>query len=816
MIELFSNDKSLQYSAKLLLKHRVLVIQGKSGVGKTTFADEVAKKLSIGKSIKIHRAIGDGYTQYSSYHPFSRSWSFNSFPDIKDSTIKLIGVSALMLGPAGRIATPLIQFLTRVRYRVESRYEIFTKEEIESVGVFALRSKKDRIFIFDNYHYWDEKSIAFAKKTIHSRWHLNLYIILVTTEFDYIESCHDFSASYNKIPNSCFLKYKGLTTEELDKLLLKSLPPTISSTITSHANQSIPIIRKLITLAKNSDSESIAVDKVKKAALQFRIDNICDLGSGNANQAAFNCLSILGSKASVRDIACSLGKTVQELDNCIAWGVENDLIHILEEDQIVFSHETYRNLFDRPGAVSSDVLEKINICCAIAIPDQYEKRINIAARGTNNNLTMRLLISLLRVKILSRFEEKNIQKEIENILNITTKVMHGNIKTLSNMIRNTQILAAEGKYEDAAWSINVCSISPSKNIFIEEAIIFSHYAYMSRNKKMRAESIKKLYTCKKINEIEIEQRFTVSALLAYGLALDHRMSEACKILEDEGNMLAFELERFKNARLYLSILDRMSLICNENHVATMHLKRAYKYFSQFIDKNGFVDRPEEYIKCATNLCSALVIKGEPRDAYKIANYSKSVTERTDLGWMKTAHFLKNNSMVANIYCGDADYSTLARKWLGMSTFSNNTRIPYLTNALGCFVELGRSNFGDLNIQDIYDLIIKEIKKGEESESYMQYTAHFSCWQAKVCIPELNVSIDHKKAANDLVNKIPYVNAIYFLRRHDCLMSVAESANENIDAKKWSSLAFKDIKESELPAFYRRAFHFNPLEYWLPH
>jgi hypothetical protein len=799
----------------ILLKHRIVVIFGRQGVGKSTFAFNIGNSLSSESAIPLLGITGDQYRQHASFHPFQHQSYLESLRKSGGPVVRLGTAVAAAIDPTGRILYPAYQAIRGLISAQKTASTGFTKEEIEGARRFATLSKTQRVFLFDNFHFWDKSSLEFARKVIVSREPLGVYLIVVWTEHDVIESANSFSEVLSIAPRAARLHFGGMEKSELREMFLADLPATAADEVLKAAGANIPLVKTLSEIARKAPNEPDLAKKIANAAIDLKIDSLMEVPRIQAEQKALGCVAAIGPGASVSDIACALDLTVEETKKVLEWGTQHGLIDILDTYQVAFVHDLYQRLFDVDEILDPGFLERINVCCALGIPDEYEKRAAIASRGQDKDVTLSLVISLLRQRVLSWNETKSdANAEVERIASLIGGKYGDELAKLAAMFNDALSNASKGNFEQAAWTINVSGICSHPYAYLEEAVLFAHFAYLTRSNALRTTAIQKLESLKDTSQGEAERSFIIAMMLAYGLSLENKLKEATAVFAEEETRLGVSSDRFKEAPFYLAVCERMSLACYENAIARRRLERAFVTFQRLYEERGFLKRPDELLKCASNLCSAYVIGGMPNRAEEVLMSVETATQGIDFSWSTAPAFLSNNAMVAAIHRGLPDCEAFAAKWFRLAQENAHVKTPFLVNTLGCFLEAHCDTLGDLSASMVINELAASLEDDADEEAFTSYMAHFTTWQVLRAFDLVGDPEEHLKHASDLVLAIPYVNGDHFRKRHDALLGAIPSERKWSN-QEWEQAAFGSLLTGELPGFYRRVVHFNPLEHWLP-
>ncbi|MCE2523306.1 MAG: hypothetical protein J4F49_08825 [Rhodobacteraceae bacterium] len=808
-------DDPVDAARQILDRHRIVIVSGRQGIGKSTFAFNVGNALIGGRDMPLLGVSGNQYRQYTSFHPFEHKSYLEALKKSGGSIIRVGTTVATAIDPIGQILHPTYE---AIKYLVDAQKSAstgFTKAEVEGARNFATIAKTQRVFLFDNFHFWDNKSLEFARKVIISRKPLCVYVIIVWTEHDVVQSANEYKDVLANAPRFAKYHYCGLPEGSLRNEFLHDLPDAHANIILNVAGANIPLIKQLKAVVHQHPHDPNLATRIANSAVNLKFDSLMDIPGIQNEQRALGCVAVVGSGTSVRDIACALDLSADETVRVLEWGERHGLINILSAHQVAFVHDLYQRLFDDDEILESRFLEKINLCCALGIPDEYEKRAEIASRGHERDFTLALVISFLRQRMLSWNETKDdISVEVDQIKDLIGGKYSAELDKLAHMLNAALEHASKGEFEKAASRILVSTICSNSHAHLEEAVLFAHYAYLSRDNTLREFAIQRLNAVKDTAKDEAERSFIVSMMLAYGLSLGNRLKEATAIFAQEEARLAVSSDRFKDAVFYIAICERMSLTCYENSLARRRLERAFQTFQQLLEEHGFLKRPDELLKCASNLCSAYVIGGMPDRAEDVLQAVGPAVSDIDYSWSTAPAFLVNNSMVAAIHQGQTDFEDSAETWHYMARSNAHVQMPFLVNALGCFIEAETPVLGKIAVSTIINDLEEALTSMTDGEAFMSYIAHFTIWQA---IRTLNLDGDaevHLKQASDYVLEIPYVNGDYFRMRHNALVnSVQEDAGFSSQA--WQAIAFDFLPDSQLPVFYRRVVHFNPLEHWLP-
>ncbi|MGJ8573448.1 MAG: hypothetical protein ACSHXI_22430 [Hoeflea sp.] len=805
----------IDVALRILKKHRVIVVSGRQGVGKSTFSLGLGEALSSSQSIPLLGASGDQYRQHASFHPFEHHSYLESLRKSGGPLVRMGSAVATAIDPTGRIVYPVYQAIKDMLSAHQTASTGFTKEEVEGARRFATVAETERVFIFDNFHYWDKNSLEFARKVITSRKPLGLYVIVVWTEHDVVESVNAIQEVLAIVPRTARYRYDGLSKEALRYELLADLPRAGADIILSVAGANIPLIKHLIRIARRYVDDPDLETKVAEAAVELKVESLMDVPRIGAEQRALGCVAAIGPGASIRDIACALDLSIDETGKALQWGERHGLIDVLDARQVAFVHDLYQRLFDVDDILAPRFLQKINLCCALGIPDEYEKRAQIASRGQDKESTLTLVISSLRQCILSWNETKSdLSEELERIGNLIGGKYADELGALSRVLNNGLANAARGEFEKAAWAMSISDICSHPHAYLEEAVLFAHYAYLSRDNKIRSVAVQKLKLLRDTAEGEAERSFIVSMMLAYGLSLGNELKEATAIFAEEEARLAVSSDRFKEAPFYIAICERMSLTCYENSLARRRLERGLQTFQRLLGERGFLKKPDELLKCASNLCSAYVIGGMPERAEEVLKSVEIAISGIDFNWSTAPAFLANNTMVAAIHRGQVDFESSAETWRKMAKENAHLRLPFLVNALGCFIEAEAAHLNELRVHTIIDNLQDALSSNPDGEAFMCYMAHFSIWQAMRAFDLKGDAEQHLAQASKNVLEIPYVNGDHFRTRHKALLSSMPTEVTGTN-QVWHAQAFGPLPDADLPLFYRRVVHFNPLEHWLP-
>ncbi|WP_321404464.1 hypothetical protein [Maridesulfovibrio sp.] len=806
----------LKEALKLLRKNRVVAIYGRSGVGKSHFALTLGEKAGKQINAKVAGVTGDQFRQHASFHPFEQQNYLDSLRKSKDEILQFGSVALGAVVPCSKIFYSFYKLIKKLFVSQRTASTGFTQEEIEGARSFATKSSEERIFIFDNFHFWDSKSLDFARKIILTRNKMKTYIIIVWTEYDVIQSVNSYHSVIEGFLFDLKFHFKGLPDNELQRLFLNDLSSDHAATILDCAGANIPLIKRLAQLAKDHTNNSGINDILSNAAVEIKVESLFAVSEIAQEQRALGSLATLGSGTPLRDIACSLDLSVDEVCPILEWGIQHDLINVLDSHQVVFIHDLYQRLFDTPAILTPKFLHRINLCCSLGLPDEYEKRLAISCRGSNRDYTLSLAISFIRQHILSWNEGKS---DIKCELNRIHQVMKGKyaleIQNLYTVISEILRHASNGRYAEAASIVSFTNIATSPEIYVEEVVVFSHYAYMSRDNSLRLSAIEKLMSVREVAQKEAERSFIVSTMLTYGLSLENRLKEATAVLAEEESRLISSADRFHEAFYYIAICERISLSCYGNDLARLRLERSFSSLESKFYEDGYLKRPDEIIKCATNLCSAYIIGNSVERAHKVINSAQAISQTIDFSWSTAPSFLLNNEMVVNIHMGKADYEKYANSWMLLAGRNIHAKLFFLINALACFLETESCQLGSLSINKVIEKILFSLADSKDLESFIAYMAHVTIWQTLICLNLEGNKHLHLKEATKFVSEIPYVNGDYFRVRHDALVESAKKLKE-VHMIKWQKAAFDKIPIHTLPYFYRRIAHFNPIEHWLPY
>ena len=108
---------------------------------------------------------------------------------------------------------------------------------------------------------------------------------------------------------------------------------------------------------------------------------------------------------------------------------------------------------------------------------------------------------------------------------------------------------------------------------------------------------------------------------------------------------------------------------------------------------------------------------------------ETATQGIDFSWSTAPAFLSNNAMVAAIHRGLPDYETFAAKWLRLAQENAHVKMPFLVNALGCFLGAHKDNLGEFSAFMVLDELTAGLEEEADGEAFTSYMAHFTTWQA---------------------------------------------------------------------------------------
>ena len=147
---------------------------------------------------------------------------------------------------------------------------------------------------------------------------------------------------------------------------------------------------------------------------------------------------------------------------------------------------------------------------------------------------------------------------------------------------------------------------------------------------------------------------------------------------------------------------------------------------------------------------------------------ETVTQGIDFSWSTAPAFLSNNAMVAAIHRGLPDYGTFAAKWLRLAQENTHVKMPFLVNALECFLGAHKDNFGEFSASEVIDELAAGLEEEADGEAFTSYMAHFTTWQALRIFDLVGDSDKHLKHASDLVHSTNQIDLLRFALCSDSL------------------------------------------------
>lgn len=640
-----------------LSSDKVIILSGKSGVGKSFVINSLKESIQNRYSSPICYLNGDSICQNRDYYCFKYALNNMTIKYAQKKKLTTIASKTVSDIPyCGSVSEEILSdFINRSEIRQNQKNYFLNDDEQEIVyRLNYLFDKKDSLIICDNIQYFDAKSLELLYLLIASEeetfdFFTNCQFLLI-----YTESTENISPIIKKIvEEKATAKYKisSIQFEEMEEVLNAfnckiQLDSKIKKIIFKLADGHLEVIKQIILQMNNSisDFNSMAKSSDAKEALDKLItDKLGSLGaSGCQISQVLEYASLIGKTFSNSELSQIVELNKQEFSDAINKSSEMELINT-QKYYSNFSHDIIQLLFRKKADRNlNHYYSRMKECIKELYPVEYKQRIEIEENLGDIHEAIKLT-SLYYIKRNYVFDSKE-----ENYIQIIS--LNSEIKDFLDDMHRAYVEFNNGNYEHVISILNHIVYLVPIELSAEKDILKSIALTKSLDDDKRQEAINCLdnYNLESLNnEGDLYLRILLAKISAYS-----HMSQIEDAKRCEKEIIKYlEPKQYynDNARTLIYILYRKANSMHECNYAEKYINKSVIYFSPLSGQKAPLN-PIQYLMSLGNHAGILIECGKFDEAYTEIKKAQDLVHNNSIKFPRL-HIIDNNYLLS-VYLSD--------------------------------------------------------------------------------------------------------------------------------------------------------------------
>lgn len=766
---------------------RSLLVKGKSGSGKS-YALKKLKDELCKNGYRVVFFEGDYQYDDREYYPFKKTlFSENIF------TKDLIADGAVEAAKDIPVAGNTISFIIKSFVeRKTTKHNLLLNGEEQNILVKLRQILKydHTVFVFDNIHWWDRRSLQLLKllltnKHILNAGELNNFTIIfsVTTNQtplhnDILEAIINESKYEEMIfPTINLIEFKNT----IFKMTLQNFTDNQIKLLFNLVNGHLQVFFEVINEINNHDFDfETSYENNRKYLSSVLEKRLKDYGADSIQ--IFKTLeyaSIIGITFSIYELRNTTKTEENEIKRIIQETSKLAITESTQEvDYIKFAHDIIREIFKtKVDEYHTEYYNSLALCIKEIRPDQYLRRAryHLKCLDTENAVTLYLLEAVKQMRLYGK------------VLNTTFEEMYPVLNSLQkeylNLMQESYDLYSEKKYKESNAKLSlILDVFPIELLAERDILKIRCFSKTMVSNEIQtiineANNTRKNSTFN--NERDIWERYSQVIMIAYAHLGD--ITLARDVEKDILRSLSKRLNYDSTANKRLNIIKRVANSIHNIEISAVFVKDAYEYFGN--SSSGIRDIKQYYI-CLGNYTTILINQGEFETAYSIALKAFEIEKNNNDIEFPRKQLIRNNYILAGYLTENLNEDTcilLYEEMLcGMPLMSE--RLFYISN-LSIFWALKE------NPQKALEILCAEASEHydtEEKEGLYQYRVVTNTAIYQHMLGKTTLAIEQLKSINVLTKRL--INGSYFSKKNELLIQLMEEGTL-ISGKDWLKKIF---------------------------
>lgn len=766
--------------------HSILV-KGKSGSGKSftlkRLKDELCKK-------QYRIIIFDGDYQYDDreYYPFKKAL-FSEDDSTKELITGCVVEASKEIPVAGNIISYIIKSF--VDKKTTTHNLLLNSEEQNILAKLRQILKNEHIvFIFDNIHWWDRRSLQLLKLLLSNKQILNAEeLIDFTTIFsittnqtplhaDILKDIID-EAKYEEMlfPTINLIEFKNT----LFKMTLQNFTDTQIKLLFNLVNGHLQVLFEVVNEINNRNFDFDTTYENNRQYLSSVLEKRLKEYGADSTQIlkTLEYASIIGITFSIYELRNTTKSTENEIKKIIS---ETSKLAITEHtekiDYIKFAHDIIREIFKtKVEKYHTEYYNSLALCIKEIRPDQYLRRARyyIKCLDTENAVILYMLEAVKQMRLYGK------------VLNTTFEEMNPILNSLQKeylkLMQEAYSLYSRKKYKEANSKLDlILDIFPIELLAERDILKIRCFSKTMVSNEIQI-IINKANDTRRSNtfndEKDIWERYSQAVMIAF--AHLGEITLARDVEEDIFRSLSARINYDDTATKRLNIIKRVANSIHNIEFSAVFVKDAFDYFGNGL--SGIRDIKQYYI-CLGNYTTILLNQGDFEAAYNIALQGFVIEKNNSDIEFPRIQLLRNNYILAGYLSGNLNEDTCIYLYEEMLL-----EIPLISERL--FYNSNLSIFWALkdNPQKAFDILYNEALQHydtEEKEGLYQYRVITNTAIYQHLLGKTDLAIQQLKSIRGLTKRL--INGSYFSKKNDLLIQLMEN-DAAVSGKEWLKKLF---------------------------
>ena len=381
----------ITYSVQKKIKEykKLFMIEGVSGSGKTYLMQNLVNELSLQDDFEIFVMEGDNQCTTRDYYPIERCLSSKrKIQKGRSGTLKNVVSKTAKAVPFFGEPTEYIvsEVLNNSENKLEKHNSHLTTEERNIIFRIRHIAKKKILFYIENFHWWDEKSIALLYQILKERennlsfWENAVFIINWTN--DQSTTINDFKEEIVRKFEFELFKLNIVEKENykfvlkslgLEKIITNDIIHALYSITGGHLHLTKDIIRYINDTSIEPDEFINMLDTEEITILiEERLKNYGAKGEVVAEVLKY--ASIIGLSFTFFELEKITKKSRIEIQEIIGYANKLHFVEETDKKSVNFVHEIIRELFNNKLNDNKIYYQAYAECLKIIKPNDYITR----------------------------------------------------------------------------------------------------------------------------------------------------------------------------------------------------------------------------------------------------------------------------------------------------------------------------------------------------------------------------------------------------------------------------------------------------------
>lgn len=775
-MHLLQYQKDVLNTIKDLISHKnnCILLSGKSGCGKT-YTLRYMKKCFNDNQYSITLFDGDYLYDDREYYPLKKGL-FSSDNSYSDLVVGGVSEASKEVPFAGGVISYIINYFSN--RKVNKGRKFLNSEEQNILAKIKQKLKKGHnIFVFDNIHWWDRRSLQFLKLllTNDSFFDLNKYqnLTLIFSITSNQEAIHSdilneiiSQIKYKKVlfPIISYNEFKEVIFNQTFQNFSDSQTNFLYSLIDGH----LQVLYEVINEINNHNFDFNSNYENNKEYLSTIMEKRLKSLGASSDQIikALEYASIIGITFSLFELKRTINANENEI-NCIIKQTTNLSItkNSNEADYIRFAHDIIRDIFK--ASVDKSHLEyykTLSFCLKEIKPDQYLRRARYLVHSLefDDATNVYLLEAIKQLRLYGAILETT-EIEMKPLLN----ELQSNYLSL---MQESYKLYSLKKYNDAYCKLNlILDILPSELLAERDILKIRCFSKTMASNDIQ-NHIEKYYSILNNsnfnNEKDVWERLSQALMIAFahlGNITIARELES-KVLQSLSSRINYD----ECATNRLNIVKRVSNSVHNIDTSSLFVKDAFDYFGN--TSYGIINIRQFYMSLV-NYSTILINNGKFEEAYKLTlSGFKIEHDNPDIDFPRI-ELLRNNYILSGYLSkniNEDDCIFLYKKILNSISNIISERLFYVSNLSIFFAIKGDPLCAYNTLNDEAKLHYKD----DEKEGLYKYRVITNTAIYKYLIGEKETALEMLKGIEKLTNRL--INGTYFSKKNELLIKLMKT------------------------------------------